>query len=115
MALAIAYDGTSGGVSKDVTTVGSGVRFVTGQVDFDNSYPTGGEEMDISTMLNGADLKGVVFENKSGFVFEYDYTNSKVKAYYADYDAVADGALIQVAATTDLSAVTDVRFLAWGV
>ena len=51
-------------------------------VDFDTSYPTNGEA------LTGADLglsvvDIVIPSPKSGYVFEYDYTNSKLKAYYS--------------------------------
>ena len=35
-------------------------------------------------------------------------------AYYADYDAAADGALVQVANAVDLSALDDVRYVAIG-
>ena len=51
----------------------------------------------------------------SGYVFEYDYTNSKIKAYWCDYDAAADGAMTEVTDTTDLSGVTGVRLLAMGI
>lgn len=88
----------------------TGVRLVTGTIDFDSSYPTGGEA--ISLPLN--EVKGMLIENKAGYVFQYDRTNKKILAYYADYDAVADGALIQVPDTTNLSALTGVAFLAWG-
>jgi hypothetical protein len=33
----------------------------------------------------------------------FDRANLKVKAFYADYDAVADGALIEVANDTDIA------------
>ena len=68
--------------------------------------------MDLSAFFST--LMFVQFEIKSGYVFEYDYANKLALAYWADYDAGADGALIQVANTTDLSGVTGVRFIAWG-
>lgn len=83
-------------------------------VAFDDSYPTGGES------LTAADLglTRVLFalaEPASGYAFEYDHTNSKLLAYYADYDAGADGPLIQVPNTTDLNpAVAGVRLIAFG-
>lgn len=82
-----------------------------GSLAFDSSYPTGGESMTFPGFFNVAI---VLIEPSAGYIFQYDYTNSKVLAYYADYDAVADGALIQVANTTDLSALTDVRYVAIG-
>lgn len=88
------------------------LRVFTGSIAFDSSYPTGGEAMDLSSKF--AALKLVLFENDAGYVFQYDYTNKKVLAYYYDYDAGADGTAIQVANATDLSALTDVRFIAFG-
>ena len=83
-------------------------------VDFDSSYPTGGESLPASDL--GLSVVDIVLPSpKSGYIFEYDYTNSKLKAYYADYDASADGALIEVASTTDLSGVTGVKLLVMGI
>jgi hypothetical protein len=82
-------------------------------VDFDSSYPTGGES------FTPADagfpvIYALIAEPKSGYIFEYDYTNEKIKAYYCDYDSGSDDVLIEVANTTDLSAVTGVRLLVFG-
>lgn len=85
------------------------LRFVTGKFVFDTSYPTGGETVDFG-------LRSVyvaVIAPASGYVLEYDATNKKVKAFYADYDATADGALIEVPNLTNLSAVT-ARFIVVG-
>ena len=89
------------------------VKILTGQIGFSDEYPVAGEAMDLSGYFTN--VLGVMFETKSGYVFEYDYENSKVKAMYADYDAAADGALIPVPNATDLSEVTGVRFIAWGL
>ncbi|MDO9566676.1 MAG: hypothetical protein Q7J15_08050 [Candidatus Desulfaltia sp.] len=32
----------------------------------------------------------------NGFIYKYDVTNRKILIYYADYDAVADGPLIEL-------------------
>lgn len=53
----------------------------TFDVAFDGSYPTGGE------LLTAADLgmcsiTHLAATTKSGFVFEYDYSGSKLKALY---------------------------------
>ena len=92
---------------------GRGLKIVTGTLAFDASYPTGGEA---TTDISGhfTELLGVLIESKSGYTFSYDYTNNKVLAYYVDNNAAADSAQIQVPDTTDLSAVTGVRFFAWG-
>lgn len=87
-------------------------------VDFDNSYPTGGEAFDAPALLKSLGkydkaptVIGVVIESKLGYVLRYDSTNKKIMAYYADYDAMADGALIQVPDMTSLAALTAVRVL----
>lgn len=103
-------------VKKNVNTnyqldshLARGTKLYVGSVAFDNSYPTGGESITLpfTPVL-------LIAESSAGYTFQYDYTNKKLLAYYADYDAVADGVLIQVADTTDLSALTDVRFIAIG-
>lgn len=77
------------------------VRAVYMEITLDSSYPTGGEAVDV-----GLDrIWSAHLESDDGYIFKYDYANDKILAYYADYDAVADGALIEVADTTDLSAV----------
>ncbi len=76
-------------------------------VAFDSSYPTGGEAIIFPFT---PDI--VIITPASGYIFEYDYTNAKILVYYFDYDAVADGAAIQVPNTTDLSALTSVRMIA---
>lgn len=85
-----------------------GGKLQIGTLAFDTSYPTGGEAVDF-----GFSPTIVLLQPASGYVFEYDAGNGKVLAYYADYDAGADGALIQVANTTDLSSVSTV-YLAIG-
>lgn len=87
-------------------------------VDFDASYPTGGESLTAADMaLATIDTAGVRIDPKSGYVFSYDYTNNTVLAYWQTDPADAGGAniaLIQVADTTDLSAVTGVTVEAKG-
>jgi len=78
-----------------------GARVYIGTVLFDSSYPTGGEAVEF-----GFTPEFVIAEPTAGYVFTWDYTNEKLLAYRYDYDAVADGVAIQVADTTNLSAVT---------
>lgn len=99
------------GALADVETYGSLVKLVSGTFVFSNAYTTGGEALDLAPFLG--DVDGFIASPASGYVFEYDAVNKKLKAYYADYAAVAAGALIEVPATTNLSAVT-ATFLAWG-
>lgn len=70
-------------------------------VTMSSSYSTGGEAVAPSM----GNIVLALSEPKSGYVFEYDYTNKKLKAFYADNNAAADSALIEVPATTNLSAV----------
>lgn len=91
-----------------------GSRAMThGTIDFDSSYPTNGEVL-LANTLKMASVDMIIVTSKNGYVFEYDYANEKVKAYYADYDAVADGALIEVANEVDLASLTGVRFMVFG-
>jgi len=123
------------------------VSFVT--IAFDNSYATGGESLTAADMgLRVVDF--ISFQPQIGFVFEYDYTNSKVKVYTQgaahaaagaatldDYAVTAGpgvssgisiareasagavtsrwGPLKEIANTDDLSTITSVRVVAFGV
>lgn len=54
---------------------------VTNQVTFDSSYPTGGEALTAADFgLIRIDL--MLCETAMGYMFQYDYTNSKLKAYH---------------------------------
>ena len=140
MALTIAYD------VPRTHRITPDLMIVTGTIAFDSSYPTGGEELDLSPS-KFTTLKLVLISNRLGYVFEYDYTNEKVKAF-RPYITVANGSIAtnteigleldaddsflvkasaadksgitgcmleEVTATTDLSSLTGVRFLAMGV
>ena len=108
----ISFDADNAGMN-DVRAVGMQLKILTGTFDFDTSYPTGGESFDVSNFFPKG-VVAVIPSPKSGYVFEYDSDDEKLLAYYADYDAVDDGALIEVADTTDLAAITDVKFVALG-
>ena len=73
-----------------------------GTILLDSSYPTGGEAIDAT----GDGYEFLLIDANTGHKLQFDKANQKVMAFYADYDAVADGALIQVPNATDLSAVT---------
>jgi hypothetical protein len=113
MALTIIADSGNYGALFTPQVYGKGqIKFLTGQIDFDNSYPTGGEDMDLTKYFKN--LLGVLFESKSGYVFEYDYTAKKVKVMYFDYSNASDGVAVEVPDITNLSTLVDVRFIAWG-
>lgn len=77
---------------------------VIATVTFDSSYATGGESLTPAS-LGFQTFDFVSVTTSGGCVFEYDHTNSKVKAYWIN--AIPDGAATaEVASTTDLSAFT---------
>lgn len=83
---------------------------------FDSSYATGGESLTAGDFRLDS-LILVHAEPVDGYVFAYDYTNSKLKAFRQKDPGAAGGAdiaLPEVAATTDLSAVAT-RVFAIGV
>ena len=90
---------------------GKRTKMMIGSIDFDSSYPTGGEALDLS---GDFDTLHLVFFEAAPIICKYDYTNKKVLAYWFDYDGSADAIAIQVADTTDLSAQTGIKFIAWG-
>lgn len=92
------------------SAVSKNMHIEVGTVAFDSSYPTGGEALS----FEGFTPTAVMFQSSGGYVFSWDSTNNKVLAYRADYDAVADGALIQVANATNLAALTAVQYIAIG-
>lgn len=104
MALTIAFD-KQGRMDRDSVRIGT--------IAFDSSYAVGGESLTASDL----NLRGVSFllvAPKNGYVFEYDYANRKLKAYYGDNNNASDGPLIEVPNTTNLSTVTGAKFLAFG-
>lgn len=105
-----------------VVTIGSKSRIegqfgpktlVRGTIAFDNSYPTNGEAL-LLTQIGLSVVDQMKLFPYKGYTPEWDGTNKKIKMFYADYDANADGALIEVADTGDLSTVTALPFEAIG-
>lgn len=99
--------------------LGNGNLLVTGTLAMDSSYPTGGETLDVSSYFGGGNLYFVAISpgTSGGYILASDggtTSAQKIKAYYCDYDAVADGALIQVANATDLSAITAAEMIMIG-
>ena len=109
MALALTYKTKERVIEK----CAKDFKILIGALTLTGTYVTNGEAMDISDYFP-SELQLVLVESKGGFVFEYDYTAKKVKAYYYDYDAVADGAAIEVANTADITAANGAKFIAIG-
>lgn len=80
-----------------------GTKLVAVQITFDNSYPTGGEALTAANV--GLDEILAVFAESGTVAVKYDKANAKLMAYWYDYDGGADAIAVQVANTTDLSAV----------
>ena len=79
-------------------------KVATVDITFDASYPTGGEALTPAT-LGFVTLTRVDIDPGDGYVFEYDYANEKVIAYWVDTST--DGApLAEVAGSEDLSGST---------
>ena len=78
------------------------------------SYTTGGDAITIASEVASKVYGGwIISSDAEGYVFEVEQTSSsyapgglKLRCYYADYDAAADGKLIEIPATTDISGVT---------
>lgn len=47
-------------------------------VDFDSSYPTGGESLDLG-LVRMRKIDVIIISPKDGYLFEYDYTNDKIQ------------------------------------
>ncbi len=62
-------------------------KLVWGSIAFDSSYPTGGESLSgLNVGLSTIDYFRA--DPRSGYIFEYDYTNSKLKAYNVPASAI---------------------------
>jgi hypothetical protein len=96
---------------EQTISLGGTAKLYTGTIALDASYPSGGEALDVSSNER---LDIVIAGPNSGYVFEWDAANQKLKAMYADYSNGSDGVLIEVPDTTDLSAVTAIPFVAIG-
>ncbi|UCG88880.1 MAG: hypothetical protein JSW71_10225 [Gemmatimonadota bacterium] len=108
MALTIAVHGLPEG-SIDL----GGLKVVFGTITFDASYPTGGEALVPGDFGFVREIYAL-FVDAGGVVCKYDAANDTLMAYWCDYDAVADGVLIEVGNTEDISGLGALRFLAIG-
>jgi hypothetical protein len=83
------------------------------RVDFDNSYQTGGMPLSNSDLGFGQGwAETVIALDRKGYLFDYDMVNQKLLAYVPGAAGAPDN---EVANATDLSAVTRVVVLAFGI
>lgn len=85
-----------------------------GTITFDSSYPTGGEAVTPANFGLTA-ITDIQLEGDDGYVLRWDRSTTapKLLAYMGDNNNASDGPLIEVANTTDLSAVVT-RFTVTG-
>lgn len=107
-------------MAATVTTVFSGSllgakqRISVTTITGDASYATGGYAITANQVGFSRITAVLVVGANTGYVPVWDSTNSKLKVFYADNNAVVDSALIEVPAATDLSAVS-FTVLAFGI
>lgn len=103
-------------VESDGSAIGhviGDLRLAIIDVTPDSSWLAAGEAL-VAADFGLTTLMAVICESKGGYVFTYSRSAGKLLAYRADYDAVADGALIAVVDTTDISGIGAVRLVAIG-
>lgn len=89
-----------------------GIKMITGTLAMDNSYPTGGEAVDLSAYFPGGSvLFGFGFNPgaAAGYVFVHNAGTAaagKIMAFEGDFDPAAVAPLIECINTRDLSGVT---------
>lgn len=84
MALTVTRSGMWQGLLGDL-------RYAKVTIAFDSSYPSGGESLTPAD-LGLKTIDHITIHSTSGLVFEYDYTNKKVKAYSQGVTVGAAGA-----------------------
>ena len=92
--------------NRSATSVQGQQRIKRGTIAFDSSYPTGGEALDLLGATGLTRIDRVQINPRFGYVFTWDYVNSKMLAYQ---QSAATGALTEVTNTADLSAVVGVH------
>ena len=109
--MALSITTPSGAHTGPAVSGGTPSKFTIKRIQFDDSSPTGGESLTAGD-LGFTDIHAVMIDTEtSGYVAQYDYSNSKVEVY----EAGADGAALdEVGNTTDLSAVY-IRVVAFGL
>jgi hypothetical protein len=94
-------------------------KVVTGTVTFDSSYPTGGESITLIQLglsaLQNLDVTNEYGSSTTAYMVTWNKsaTAPKLFAYMGDNNNASDGPFIEVANTTDLSALV-CRFEATG-
>lgn len=82
------------------------------------TYPSGGVPITKGDIGCPTDIQAAKIMDDSdgdGLVYKYDLANDKIRIYTADYDATADGALIELTAGTSAVAAATlyIEFTGW--
>jgi hypothetical protein len=85
-------------------SVGRYLKVKTGTVTFDSSYPTGGESLSATDLGFSTKVETFVASPNGGLIFEYDFTNSKLAAFYPSGGAATPAALAAPAVTVPAGA-----------
>lgn len=91
------------------TGVAGNLRVVAADITGDSSHASGGESLTAGDFgFKGGTIQALHAGSSGGYVFSYDYANSKLLAYQQKDPGNAGGADIPLveAATANLSAVT---------
>lgn len=94
-------------------TVGRYTKYTTGTITFDSSYATGGEALLPTDVGLSSKVEFISVSPAAGYIFEYDYSANKVKAFNPTSDAAAPTVAKEVANATNLSTVV-ARYIAFG-
>lgn len=90
-------------------------KFITHNlITLDTTYPTGGESITPNALGLGTIEAGYVPGTVDGYLFQWDNSANKLQAFYCDYDAGADGALIEVTTGADISAAAPIILVTIG-
>jgi hypothetical protein len=107
VALVVTFD-------KTAEQCSGSARTTYGSLALDSLYPSNGEPFTARQFGLTRLYQLAVYPSK-GYVFEPDHTALKLKAFWGDWNAVADGPLVESPNNTDLSAVTAARWKATGI
>jgi len=105
--MAITFESINGALKRAIGTKAGEYKIAITKTAGPSSYATGGFDATVGSL--GTVIAAIVIPD-SGYLADVDYANSsgntlKIKAYYFDYDASADGAAVEVAPTTNLNSV----------
>jgi len=80
-------------------SVGRYLKVKTGSITLDSSYPTGGEPLGAKDLGFSTSVETFVASPGGGLIFEYDFSNSKLKAHYPTGGSATPASLAAPAVT----------------